>query len=55
MNYNEITYKMSKETAKIYLKSRKGNEAKINPNAFLCSIVNAEYGVKGTCVEVVLY
>lgn len=50
-----IEYKMSTATAKAYLKNRKGASAKMNPNDYLCLIVNEEYGLKGNCVKVILY
>ena len=50
-----IEYKMPVAMAETYLKQRKGNDAKMNPNEFLCKLVNEEYGVLGNCVNVITY
>ena len=50
-----IKYKMPAALAKEYIKSRKGAEARMNQNDFLCKIVNEEYNLLGYCVEVILY
>ena len=50
-----IKYKMPAALAKEYIKSRKGAEARMNQNDFLCKIVNEEYGLLGYCIEVILY
>lgn len=51
----EIRYKMSKDLAKSLLAARSNGEKKKNPQAYLCEYVNREFGLKGFCVEVVLY
>lgn len=57
MNYinNAFKYKMSKTMAKDLLSDRKGDEAKMHPQQYLCKVVNECFGLKGTCVEVVYY
>lgn len=52
---NTYKYKMSKVMAKDLLSNRKGEEAKMHPQDFLCKVVNEEYGLKGTCIEVIFY
>jgi len=47
-----IEYEMSKEMAKALLATRKGADANLPPQKFLCQVVNAEFGVKGNCVRV---
>lgn len=46
----EIEYEMSRELAKHLLATRKGTDQNMNPNDFLCKVVNEEFGVKGNCV-----
>ena len=57
MNYinNTFKYKMSKTMAKDLLSDRKGDDAKMHPQQYLCKVVNECFGLKGTCVEVVYY
>ena len=50
-----IEYKMPKEMARIILKARKGTDAKMKPNDFLCKYVNEQYGLLGTCTNVILF
>lgn len=50
--YREIEYKMTPEMAKEILKTRKGVEQNMHPQAFLCKYVNEELGVRGNCVKV---
>ena len=52
-NYG-IEYKMSKACADNLLKTRKGEEQKWDPQKYLCYYVNRVYGVKGTCVRVII-
>lgn len=42
-----IEYKMPREMARIILKERKGTDAKMKPNDFLCKYVNEQYGLLG--------
>ena len=50
-----VEYKMPEAMAREYLKNRKGDEAKMRPNDFLCMIVNENFGLRGRCVNVILY
>lgn len=53
-NTNNFTYRMPTGVAKAYLKDRKGEEKNMNSQAYLCKIVNQEYGLKGNCVRVIV-
>lgn len=48
-------YKMSAECARNILKDRKGNDAKKNPQQYLCEYVTEQYGLLGTCIRVLTY
>lgn len=50
--YGDIEYRMSAEMAKELLKSRKGEDAKMRPQDYLCKYVNEECNIKGNCVLV---
>lgn len=50
-----IEYKMPKEMATMYLKTAKGEFAKKHPKEYLIQVVNEEFGVKGTCVNVITF
>ena len=50
-----IEYKMPKEMAAMYLKNAKGEFAKKHPKEYLIQVVNEEFGVKGTCVNVITF
>lgn len=50
-----IEYKMPERMAQAYLKMRKGDDAKRNPQEYLCKVVNEEFGLKGYCVKVIRY
>ena len=50
-----IEYKMPEAMAREYLKNRKGEDAKMRPNDFLCKVVNENFGLKGNCVNVICY
>ena len=50
-----IEYKMPELMARELLKNRKGDEAKMRPNDFLCLVVNENFGLKGHCVNVIRY
>lgn len=50
-----IVFKMTDTMAKELLKTRKGEELKMNPNDFLCKVVNENFGIKSNCVKVVHY
>ena len=49
---NKAQYEMSKEMAKQILATRKGTEQNMQPQEFLCQVVNEEFGIKGHCVKV---
>ena len=54
-NKGDIEYKMSKALADSYLQARKGDDKNKHPQAYLCEVVNAEFGVKGNCVRVLFF
>ena len=54
INYCGFEYKMPEAMANAYLNARKGDEKKKHPQAFLCDLVNEEFGVKGECTRVVI-
>ena len=53
--YNEIEYEMPKAFAKEILATRKGEERNMQPQTFLCKVVNEEFGLLGNCVKVTTY
>lgn len=53
--YNEIEYEMPKALAKELLATRKGEERNMHPQAFLCKVVNEEFGLLGNCTKVTTY
>lgn len=50
-----IEYKMPIEMAEMYLKTAKGEFAKKHPKEYLIQVVNEEFGVKGTCINVITF
>lgn len=50
-----IEYKIPYEVARNYLKDRHGKDVKTENNAYLCRVVNEEYGLIGKCVNVILF
>lgn len=46
-------YEMPNSMAREYLKDRKGSDAKMDANDFLCKVVNDNFGLKGRCVKVI--
>lgn len=52
--YSEVSYTMSEGVAKDLLAQRKGDEKKMQPQAYLCHIVNEQFGIKGHCVKVII-
>ena len=52
--FGTFEYKMPKACAEKLLKERKGEDKKKNPQEYLCQIINEGYGIKGTCVKVVI-
>lgn len=49
-----IEYQMSKDMFDALVKTKKGKDAKKNNWQYVTDIVNAEYGLKGHCVRVVV-
>lgn len=47
-------YVMTKTMADEVLKNRVGEEKKTNPKDYLIKYVNQEFGIMGTCINVVL-
>lgn len=50
-----VEYKMPKAMADMYLKTAKGEFAKKHPIEYLIRVVNEEFGIKGTCVNVITF
>lgn len=50
-----IEYKMPNALAVNILKTRKGTDQTMDPQAYLCKVVNEEYGLKGECIKVTRY
>jgi hypothetical protein len=50
-----IEYKMPVEMAKAFLQNRKGEDAKMRPNDYLCKIVNEQFRLKGHCTRVITF
>lgn len=50
--YGNIEYKMTSGMAKELLKSRKGPDANMHPQTYLCKYVNENLKIKGNCVRV---
>ena len=51
----KIEYKMPEAMAKAYLKARGSEDMKMHPNAYLCKVVNEEFGLRGLCEKVIVY
>lgn len=51
-SYGDIEYRMTKQMAKELLNTRKGTDANMHPQDFLCKYVNEQLGIKGNCVRV---
>lgn len=54
MNAGHISYQMMESTAKVLLKNRKGEDAKMHPMEYLAKVVNEEYGLLYHCDNVVI-
>jgi len=52
MPVGAIEYRMSAEAIKDLLKNRKGPDAKMQPQKFLCKYVNEQEGLLYHCVKV---
>ena len=50
--YGPIEYEMPKAMAKQLLAERKGSDRNLHPQAYLCKVVNEEFGIKGNCIKV---
>lgn len=50
----DFEYKMSKEMADAYLKSRKGMDKNKHPQEYLRHIVDTQFGIKGVCSAVIV-
>lgn len=50
-----VEYKMPREMAKELLKNRKGTDIKMNPNDYLCKVVNESFGLLRHCDNVIQY
>jgi hypothetical protein len=50
-----IEYKMPEAMARELLKTRKGDDAKMRPNDYLCKVVNEGFGLMYHCVRVIRY
>lgn len=50
----DFEYKMSKEMADMYLKSRKGEDKNKHPQEYLRYIVDTQFGIKGVCSRVIV-
>lgn len=52
LGYGNVEYRMTAEMAKEILKTRKGMDAKMHPQEYLCKVVNENFSIKGNCVKV---
>lgn len=52
--YGPIEYEMPKLMAKEILNERKGTDKNLNPQVYLCKVVNSTFGIKGYCTKVTL-
>lgn len=50
--YRDIEYNMPAAMAKELLRTRKGTDMNMHPQAFLCKYVNEQLKIKGNCVKV---
>ena len=49
----KFEYKMPEAMARELLKTRKGDDAKMRPNDYLCKVVNENFGLMYNCVRVI--
>ena len=49
-----IEYLMSEAVAEDYLKTRKGEDKKLQPQDYLIKVVNEEYGLMYNCTKVTI-
>ena len=52
MPFGAVEYRMSKVAINDLLKNRKGSDAKLPPQKFLCKYVNEQEGLLYHCVKV---
>ena len=50
-----IEFKMPEKMMQDLLKTRRGDELKMQPKDFLCKVVNEDFGLKGYCVNVISF
>ena len=50
-----VEYKMPREMANELLKNRKGTDIKMNPNDYLCKVINESFGLLRHCDNVIQY
>ena len=50
----DFEYKMSRDCAADILRDRKGPEAKMGAQDYLCFYVNEQLGLRGNCVKVIV-
>lgn len=55
MKAGYVEYKMPRLMAQEYLKMRTEGEKKMNPNEYLCKVVNEDFHIKGYCTNVILF
>lgn len=53
-NIGMYEYKMSSVMAKELLREKKGDDKKLQNNAYLCKVVNEQFGIKGHCNRVIV-
>lgn len=51
----KFEYKMPDKMAREFLKNRSAEDKKLNPNEYLCRIVNEQFGLLYNCVKVIRY
>ena len=49
---SDFEYSMNATLAKEILATRKGTDRNVDPQVFLCKVVNESYGLMGNCVYV---
>ena len=49
-----MTYELSELMFKNILKTRKGNDTKMNPYKYVAQVINEEYGILGGCKAVII-
>lgn len=49
-----MTYQITKANFDSILKTRKGNDLKMNPYKYVVKIINEQYGILGGCSKVII-